>query len=83
MADGSARIRLAAAVASCIALCGPCMADDGGLFDEPALDVVLYRAGSQADRAYRFPDDDRNLRDVLTQHNDNNRSGVSHWPGIN
>ena len=40
------------------------MADDGGLFDEPALDVVLYRAGSQADRAYRFPDDDTNLRDV-------------------
>ena len=83
MARGSACVRLTGAVASCIALCGPCMADDGGLFDEPALDVVLYRAGSEADRAYRFPDDDRSLRDVLTQHNDNNRSGVSHWPGIN
>jgi len=56
-------------------------ADDGGLFDEPALDFVLYGRANALDRAYRFPE--YHSLDVLTQRNDNNRSGASHWPGIN
>jgi hypothetical protein len=44
------------------------------LFDEQALDEVLYKT-------YRFPA--YSSRDVLTQHNDNNRTGASHWPGVN
>ena len=33
------------------------------------------------DRDYHFPS--YNSLDVLTQRNDNNRSGASHWPGVN
>jgi len=53
----------------------PSYSADDGLFGEPALDVVLYGD------AYQFPVYDS--LDVLTQRNDNNRSGASHWPGVN
>ena len=49
-------------------------ASDDGLFGEPALDEVLFDE-------YRFPS--YSSLDVLTQRNDNNRSGASHWTGVN
>jgi hypothetical protein len=56
----------------------PCLAIDEGLLGEPALDEVLYGA---AQNPYQFPA--YNSLDILTQRNDNNRSGASHWPGVN
>jgi len=75
------RSRTLRALAVGLAVSASCHAADDGLFDEPALEVVLYGPGTTADRNYRFPEY-RSL-DVLTQRNDNNRSGASHWPGIN
>ncbi len=61
-----------------LSLAGPARAADIGsvivLPNEPYVIPV-------PDRDYTFPS--YTSLDVLTQRNDNNRSGVSHWPGVN
>ena len=66
-------VRLVAAIAL-FQYASPAAAADEGLFDEPAIEAVLYES-------YRFPTYDS--PDVATQRNDNNRSGASHARGIN
>jgi hypothetical protein len=70
-------LTLAGAVAA-LHLVASSHATDDSLFEEPALEVVLY---DRPQESYRFPR--YNSLDVLTQRNDNNRSGTSHWPGLN
>ena len=47
-------------------------------FDEPSLHEAVIDAG---DEVGPFPH--ARGRDVLTQRNDNQRTGASHWPGLN